>query len=73
MRKVTDLAFEVLIIAIIASILLFPIHFAMTGQSIRWNERGTKEMFIGSIILVSSIHIIFEFLGINESWCNQNF
>lgn len=73
MRTVSDLAFEVFIIAIIACILIFPIHFAMSGKMISLNGQGTKEMFLGSILLVSSIHIIFELLGINQSWCKNNF
>lgn len=71
MRSASVLAVEVIVIAIIAIILIFPIHFAMTGKFVSLTEEGSKEMFIGSVILVASIHIIFEALGINESWCKN--
>lgn len=40
MIPASDLALEVIIIAIIACILIFPIHFVMTGKFVSFNEEG---------------------------------
>ena len=72
MRSFEKLSIEVILIAIIACILIFPIHFLMTGDLIPRGE-GTAPMFIGSVILVSSIHLIFEAIGWNESWCRNEY
>ncbi len=69
MRSPKKIAIEVLIITVIACILLVPIHYAIVGKLPSPKEQGFYAMFIGSAILVSSIHIIFELLGWNEKWC----
>jgi len=72
MRSFQKLLVEIIIISIIACILIFPINFLMTGNFIPRGE-GTAPMFIGSIILVSSMHILFEVLSLNEKWCKNEY
>lgn len=68
MRPINDILIEIILLSVLTVVLLFPISYIMTGKNVLENKKGLKEMFIGSILLVNSTHMLFEFSGINRSW-----
>ena len=73
MRSLKNILIELIILSILVCILLFPIHYIVSGEDIDISKKHTSPMFIGSIVLVASLHLIFEVAGINESWCRNEY
>ena len=73
MRPIKNLIIELIALSIVCVILLVPIHYLISGRMIDFSKKDTSSMFLGSIILVGSIHLLFEISGMNESWCRKEY
>ena len=70
-RGVVQISIELLFLAVISVVGNFFIYSAFTG-SFRFPDikrEGTIPMYLGGIILVTGLHLIFELTGLNERWC----
>lgn len=63
---------EALIIGIIALILGILISEIMK-KTITFEKNSLLPMYIGIFILGASMHLIFEFLGLNSWWCRKTY
>lgn len=68
MRPVSNILIELIAISVSAVILLPIIEFLMTGKFLK-QQKGTYQMYIGTVILVSMLHLVYEYTGLNEKWC----
>jgi hypothetical protein len=70
-RTFIQISIELLILAILSVIVNFLIYsvFTKTFKFPDYKEKGTLPMYIGGIVLVCGLHLLFEFTGVNESWC----
>lgn len=72
MRPISNIIIELIAISISAVILLPIIEFIMTGNFLK-QQKGTYAMYVGTIFLVSMLHIIYEYTGLNEKWCRMTY
>lgn len=72
MRPIFNIVMEIVFISISAVILLPVIEYFFTKKFLEF-RKGSLEMYLGTIILVSLLHIIYEILGFNESWCKMTY
>lgn len=72
MRPLIDILYELIFISISAMILLPFIEFPFTGKFLEF-RKGSFPMYFGTVILVSLLHIIYEFVGFNEKWCKMTY
>lgn len=71
-RPLQNILIEVIFVSISAVILLPIIEYIMTGKFLA-RQKGTYEMYVGTIILVSMLHIVYEYTGLNEKWCRMTY
>lgn len=72
MRPISNIIIELIAISISAVILLPIIEFAMTGEFLK-QRQGTYQMYLGTVLLVSMLHIVYEYTGLNEKWCRMTY
>jgi hypothetical protein len=70
-RTFVQIMFELVILALLSIVINFLIYsiFTRTFKFPDYKDRGTLPMYIGGIVLVCGLHLLFEFSGVNESWC----
>lgn len=68
MRSPYTVLKELIVIAFITMILLYPINFIFTRKMLKINKENYP-MIVGSILLTTSFHVVFEYTGMNEWWC----
>ncbi len=70
-RTIMQISLELLVLALLSIIINFLIYsvFTRTFKFPDYKEKGTLPMYIGGIVLVAVLHLLFEFTGVNESWC----
>lgn len=67
-----NLPYELLVFGIITMVFSAAIYTVLTGELIT-NSKAPGKMLFGSFLLGSSIHLVFELVGLNESWCRKEF
>lgn len=72
MRPISNIILEIIAISISAVILLPVIEFSITGEFLK-QKPGTYQMYLGTVLLVSMLHIVYEFTGLNEKWCRMTY
>lgn len=70
-RGLLQISIELLFLAVVSIVINFLIYSAFTG-TLKFpdiKQEGTIPMYVGGIILVCGLHLIFELTGLNERWC----
>jgi hypothetical protein len=70
-RTFQQILFELLILGLLSLIINFLIYsiFTRTFKFPDYKEKGTLPMYVGGIVLVCGLHLLFEVTGVNEKWC----
>lgn len=70
-RTALQIGIELLFLAVASVVINFLIYSGFTGtfKFPDIKQEGTIPMYVGGIILVCGLHLIFEFTGLNERWC----
>lgn len=70
-RNIIQISIELLFLAVASVVVNFLIYSGFTGsfKVPDLKQEGIIPMYIGGIILVCGLHIIFEITGVNEQWC----
>lgn len=64
---------EVIIIGLLTMLLQLVIYRAITGTFPSPKLDHYNEMLLGGFLLGSSLHLILEVVGANESWCRHTY
>lgn len=67
-----NLIYEIIVIGVITMIFNSIIYTLLTGKLII-NSQNYQTMLFGSFLLGASMHLSFELIGFNESWCRKEF
>lgn len=70
-RGFIQVLIELLFLAVASIVINFFIYSAFTGtfKFPDIKQEGIIPMYVGGIILVGGLHLIFEVTGLNERWC----
>jgi hypothetical protein len=68
-----SLIYETIVIGVLTFLLTFGIYYVMKGNLPQTTKPGYYRMIIGSFLVGALLHLSFEFSGINEKWCKNNF
>lgn len=71
MRNFKQILIELIVLAILTVILIYPIKYIT--KMIVPSENGEISMIVGSIILICGVHVLFEIIGLNEYWCKTEY
>lgn len=64
---------EVIIIGVLTMLLQLVIYRALTGSFPSQSKPYFNQMLIGGFLLGASLHLGFEVVGANESWCRYTY
>jgi hypothetical protein len=67
------LLLETIAIGVVAILFDLLIYRVVVGRFVDTKAPYFYQMILGAFLLGASIHVTFEFAGLNEKWCRANF